>query len=390
MFRILKISSFLFLLLSVCRCKQRYDSPYQPPVKGYLVVEGFIAGNAPTQVVLSEVIRLPGDSSIPAVTNAKVQVEGTDNSIYPLAETGAGIYTANTLPLNVGTRYRLRISTADGQTYLSDTVAYKVSPLIDSISWEQTGDGVTIYANTHDPANATRYYQWSYAETWQYTSAEFSAYKFQANSRSNGKDSVINRVDSEYFYTCWNGDSSTSLLLGSSTKLVQDVIYRQKLLFIPRASIQLSLLYSIIVRQYALSDSAYNFLSRMKANTESLGSIFDAQPSQLVGNIHNLAHSDETVIGWVSAGTVQQQRIYISSSSLTNWGYSFKCGLKDTLVPDDPTGYYIDHFLGYEQWLPLDRVYGMGGFLGWSANLAPCIDCRALGGNTKKPSFWPN
>jgi hypothetical protein len=388
--RNIKILLGFFFLLLLWRCKQRYDSPYLPPVKGYLVVEGFIAGNAPTQFVLSRVIHLPGDSAIPAVTNAKVQVEGTDNSIYPLTETGAGVYTANTLPLNPSTRYRLRISTADGQTYLSDTVAYKVSPPIDSINWAQGSDGVTIYANTHDPANATRYYQWSYAETWEYTSAEFSSYKFVPNSRSNGKDSVLLRADSEYIYTCWNGDSSTSLLLGSSTKLAQDVIYRQKLQFIPRASVQLSVLYSIIVRQYALSQDAYNFLSLMKSNTESLGSIFDAQPSQLVGNIHNLARSDDPVIGWVSAGTVQQQRIYINRSNLDNWGYSFECGQKDTLVYDDPTSKYIDQFLQGGSGIPIERVYGPFGFLGWSSNFAGCVDCRAQGGQTKKPSFWPN
>lgn len=389
MLHALKISSFLFLALLLWRCKQRYDSPYVPPVKGYLVVEGFIAGDAPTKFVLSRVIHLPGDSTIPAVTNAKLQVEGTDNSIYPLTETGPGIYTVQTLPLNPNTRYRLRIATAEGQTYLSDTVAYKASPAIDSISWQQTPDGVTVYANTHDPANATRYYQWSYAETWEYTSAEFSNYKFLANSRSNGLDSVVTRVDSEYIYNCWNGDSSTSILLASTTKLAQDVVYRQKLLFIPRGSIQLSVVYTVNVRQSALSQEAYNFLSLMKSNTESLGSIFDAQPSQLTGNIHNLAHSDEAVIGWVSAGTVQQQRIWIRRSDVPDWGYSYACPIKDTLVADDPGSKSIDQFLAHYQFIPVDRAYAPGiGFIGWYANYAPCIDCRSQGGVTKKPSFW--
>lgn len=391
MTRKITILSFWFLSLLLWQCKQQYISPYQPPVKGYLVVEGFITGNAPTQFTLSRVIHLPGDSTIPPVTSAKVQVEGTDQSVYPLAETSAGVYAAaDTLPLNPGVRYRLRIATTDGNTYLSDTVAYRTTPAIDSINWIQDGNGVTIYANTHDPANATRYYQWQYAETWQYTSAEYSSYKYAPGARSNGKDSVIRREDSEYIYTCYQGDQSTTLLQASSTKLVQDVIYRQKLLVIPPASVQLSILYSIIVTQHALTQDAYNFLSLMKSNTESLGSIFDAQPSELKGNIHNLAHPDEPVIGYISAGTTQRQRIFINTNSLKDWGYSFACELKDTLVYDDPAGLFIDQILKGGDFIPLDRAYSMRGFIGWYANGLYCVDCRVRGGTTTKPSFWPN
>jgi hypothetical protein len=179
-------------------------------------------------------------------------------------------------------------------------------------------------------------------------------------------------------------------LLASTTKLAQDVVYLQKLVFIPRASWQLGLLYSINVRQYALSQDAYNFLSLMKANTESLGSIFDAQPSQLKGNIHNLAHPDDQVIGFVSAGAIRQQRIFINRLSLDNWGYFFQCGQPDTLVVDDRGSKFIDQFLSNGQYIPVQRVYGMAGFIGWSANTASCVDCRMQGGITKKPSFWPN
>jgi hypothetical protein len=390
MHRKIKIVTFLSLSLLLWRCKQSYVSPYNPPVKGYLVVEGFIAGNAPTQFTLSRVIRLPGDSLIPAVTKARVQVEGTDNTIYPLAETSTGVYMADNLPLSSGVRYRLRIATTDGNTYLSDTVPYKPSPPIDSINWIQDNNGLTVYANTHDPANATRYYQWQFAETWQYASAEYSSYKYKAYSRSNGKDSVVTRADSENIYTCYQGDASTTLLLGSSTKLMQDVIYRQKLQVIAPASVQLSILYSILVTQYALTQDAYNFLSLMKANTESLGSIFDAQPSELRGNIHNLAHPDETVVGYVSAGTVQQQRIFVHSYELKNWGYNFQCPIPDTLVYDDLNGKFIDDILRGGGFIPLEREYGPFGFIGWTANGVGCVDCRIRGGTTTKPSFWPN
>jgi hypothetical protein len=379
---------FVLLLLVLSRCKDKYESPYHPTVQGYLVVEGYIAGNAPTTFTLSRVVPLPGNTGIPAETHAKVQVEGNDNSVFPLPESTPGVYSAPALTLNPAMRYRLRITTVGGAIYLSDYGPYKITPAIDSISWQQTPDGVTIYANTHDPANATRYYQWDFTETYEYHSAEFSNFIYRpagAAQRGPKVDTVTGRNPSEYIYTCYRTRNSTPLILGSSAKLTNDEIYLQKLQFYPPASVEMSVKYSILVRQYALSDSAYNFLSLMKANTESLGSIFDAQPSELKGNIHSVSNPNEQVVGYVSVGTIQQQRIFISQSQLANWGYRFECDQKDTVVsPALAAKFFADG-----QWIPLQEDWGLGGFLGWYSNARYCVDCTSMGGVTTKPSFWP-
>jgi hypothetical protein len=65
--------------------------------------------------------------------------------------------------------------------------------------------------------------------------------------------------------------------------LAQDVIYLQPLVLIPAGAQQLSVEYSIFVRQYALTKEGYDLLTMMQSNTESLGTIFDPQPSSLKG-----------------------------------------------------------------------------------------------------------
>ena len=83
------------------RCKDPYISPYKAPPTGYLVVEGYISGNTTTQFTLSHTIELPGDSTIPTEDGATVQVEGNDNTVYPLHGQGTGIYSSvDTLSLN--------------------------------------------------------------------------------------------------------------------------------------------------------------------------------------------------------------------------------------------------------------------------------------------------
>jgi hypothetical protein len=383
MMRTLKILlSLLALVTGLCQCKQSYVSPYASPPTGYLVVEGYITGNGPTSFTLSRTIPLPGDSAIPVVTGAQLQVEGSDNSVYPLTEKGNGVYGIDTLALSTTVKYRLRIGTPNGEKYLSDFGAYKITPAIDSISWTADGTGVNIYANTHDPANATRYYQWQYVETWEYHSAEQSSLEYRGDTTPV---MVVPRPPQDQIFRCWRTTASTSLLLGTSAKLANDVIYLQLLNLIPTGDQRISVLYSILVSQYALTDSAYNFLTLMQKNTESLGSIFDAQPSQLVGNIHCLTNPTEPVIGYVSAGTLQQQRLYISRSQVPAWPYFYSCPIPDTLVArqTDSLKKYFGS-LGFDP-IDIDPMTQE-----WLGNLISCVDCRSQGGTNVAPSFWPN
>jgi hypothetical protein len=370
----------LLLCSCFCQCLQTYVSPYKSPPTGYLVVDGYISGNGPTQYTLSRTISLSSDTAIPPVTGAILQVEGADNSTYPLIEQGNGNYSVDTLPLIAGVKYRLRINIPGGETYLSDYVPYKPTPPIDSISWVYTSSGVTIYANTHDPTNSTRYYQWTYDQTWEYHSSEASYFIYDPSSNT-----VIPRTSQQMVFYCWMNVPLTNIEIGTSAKLAQDVIYEYPLVYIPRGSQALSTEYSIIVRQYALSDSGYYFLSMMAANSQSLGSIFDAQPTQLTSNIHGLDNPTEQVIGFVQAGTMQQQRIFISNAQVPNWDYVVAgCPAPDTEIANDSAGLFSAY--SNNGYIPLYmKINGA-----WLSNVYTCVDCTDQGGSNQKPSFWPN
>jgi hypothetical protein len=383
--RTITIWTILFVLGGFfCGCKDKYVSPYKSPNVGYLIVEGFISGNTPIQYTLSRTLPLPGDSTIPRETGANVEVEGSDNSSISLVDRGGGVYSsADTPMLNAQIRYRLRIHTAEGEDYLSDFVPFRPTPPIDSINWVESSDGVNIYVNTHDPANATRYYEWNYDETWEYHSAEPSGEEYDTATVQ-----VIPRPPSSQIYRCWHEDSSNNILLGSSIKLAQDVIYRQPLELLRKNVVQLSVLYTTLVKQWALTDSAYNYASILQKNTESLGSIFDAQPTELYGNIHCLSNPTEQVIGYISAGTIRQQRIWISATQLTDWAYTYSCPVEDFRVGLDSMDLLQSYRYGGD--IPLYPHYPLRGAQdGWTSNYAFCIDCRSQGGVATKPAIWP-
>jgi hypothetical protein len=289
----------------------------------------------------------------------------------------SGVYTSpGLLPLNPSAQYRLRITTAQGVKYLSDFVSYRIAPPLDSVNWVETNDGVTIYANAHDDADTTRYYMWSYQETWEYHSSEQSFFYYDAAT-----DGIIPRDSTMNIYRCWRSGPSTSILTFSTEKLARDVVYQYPLRFIPVNTEVLSQLYSMDLRQYALTKAGYEFLNLMKQNTEIKGSVFDAQPSELSGNIHCLTNPEETVVGYISSGYVTEKRIFIPYPDLPHWLYFTLCEKPDTIF-------------NASQYM---NVYGGGGYVpvdhtqsGYLSNLFDCIDCRYKGGSNSKPSFWPN
>jgi hypothetical protein len=361
-------------------CKEQYTPPAGRESISYLVVNGFInGGNDSTVISLSRTRSLDDSVKYHPELQAQVTVLGELGETYFLQDEGNGRYASPTLNLSPYERYQLQILTSEGKKYLSDSVPVKISPPIDSISWIQDSTnsadskkGVTIYVNTHDPSGNTRYYQWDYVETWEHHAA-YESFFLLVNNR------VVLRNPDQFTYRCWTTVPSSSLTLSSSAKLSEDVIFLKPLMFIPRGDIKLGVKYSIFLKQYAITKEAYEYWENLKKNTELMGSIFDPQPSQLTGNIHCVTNPNEPVLGWLTASTVQEQRIFIDNTKLTQWGFSV---VGECYVVYGNFDLPSFRGLGYR---PIDVYNGPS----YTAAFPSCLDCTSRGGNTIKPAFWP-
>jgi len=373
-------ASFILLILFFTGCREIYNIPDETKNVKLLVVEGLLNSNGSTTIKLSRTVNPADTTKIKSELNAVVKVEGENNSSFTLTGNSKGEYVYPSLPLIDNVKYRLRIKTKEGKEYLSDFVPVQKSPSIDSVNWKrkETGleTGIQIYVNTHDAQNQTRYYRWEYDETWEFHSTYASSFEYK-------NDTVVQRTDPLAIYICWTSESSNRILVSSSEKLNQDIISLAPLTIIPFSSIKMSVRYSILVKQYALTKEGYEYWNLMRKNTEQVGTLFDPQPSSLFSNIRCLTTPDEQVIGFVSAGTISEKRIFISNAEVVPWTYKQICAVEDTIAKKDITTKFAN---GY--YIPTQAIYDMrGNIVAYLAGEAVCVDCRLRGTNIK-PLFW--
>ncbi|HEY0355078.1 MAG TPA: DUF4249 domain-containing protein, partial [Flavisolibacter sp.] len=297
---------FVLGLIFLIGCKDDYDVELRSSDVSMLVVEGVLnAGQGPTTIRLTQSVSLQDPAQVKPVTNAILTVENSGGSVYPLSPAGSGYYTHNQLPLVMGQQYRLRIKTGSKE-YLSDYVEARPTPDIDSVTWSRDADGLKIFASTHDATNNTRYYKWDFDETYEIRSFYSAMYQWLG-------DTTIVPTPAPHNYRCWKYDHSKTIIIGSSAQLQSDVISNFPVHFIPLGSEKLSYRYSILLRQQSLDKTAYQYFQLMKKNTESLGSIFDPQPSELKGNIRCITDPAEGVIGYLTASEFKEKRIFITA-----------------------------------------------------------------------------
>lgn len=376
------ICHFLLLLLTLTvGCKEAYDPPIQSANNAYLVVEGTLNTNGPTQILLTRTYKLDDTARLRGETGAVLTVEGDNGYVNNLSESGGGYYTSPGLALVTGASYRLRIRTSDGKEYLSDDLVARVTPPISAVTWKRDRNDVQLYVSTADPSNNTRYYRWEFEETWEIHS-NYGATVIYESATNTVRSRVFPEED---VFTCWKNDISHNILVGTSVRLQSDIINEAPIQFINFSDEKLAQRYSILVRQFAITPAAYEFYQLMRRNTEEIGSVFGPLPSELRGNIRCVSDPKEYVLGYLTAASAEEKRIFISRQDVPDWRFNFSCN--DSLVANNPEALRLNYANGSLE--PYVAKYGVGTFIeGYFSSTPPCVDCTIRGGSTQRPSFW--
>jgi len=402
--QVLKVLALLLMIPAICTC----IDPFFPRLDDYeslLVVEGLITDEkVPYEIILSRSIQNE-DSDPERVTDARVYITDETGKKVDLENHGNGSYKTNPDEFTgaTGKTYTLHINTSDGNEYESTPALMLPVAGIENIYYEkgeefnsdqsESLEGIRIYVDAEYSSESSRYLRWEYEETWKFQLADYKRFNY------------INEFDirpvEEVKEYCWRHIKSSVILNGAGIKDQTNKIIKAPVCFVASsASDRLSIQYSILVKQYSLSEEAYKFWNNLKQVNETGGTIYDKQPFPVVSNIHNLNNQDEKVLGYFQVSAVKQERKYITVSELDNLGipkFRYDCN-RFVVCPDDyPSSFgppmtwdkLYNMFMDTHEFTFVEPIYNRPSNILQKLVFVQneCADCE-LTGSTEKPDWW--
>jgi hypothetical protein len=378
-------SAILILSLS---CVEPYDIPTDPAIQDILVVDGFMnATERIATITLSHVQHVEDSGAPTPETNARVSIESLTGEVYNLPEVTAGVYIADDLTIDTKEQYTLHVSTMNGKQYISETIRVYDTPAIDSlyVGVSNDGEGVNILLNTRD--GKTRYYAWDYVETYEYNAPFYSGYKFDLNHIP------INRGPDDLIYRCWRTIASSSITIGSSVRLAEDIIHAFPITTIPKGSRKTSVRYSILLKQRTIGELEYNYLYQLRKNLENIGGLFGVSPGTVTGNMREV-NGSSVVLGYFSGAEVKEKRFFVRHEQLPDYlrvqPSREGCQVETTCFSNEPPMLAACSAIENvsESSILVSQVSGGAAGFAFTYTTSKCGDCRDHGGITQAPDFW--
>ncbi len=380
----MKSTHSISLILLCCSLFSSCIVPFEPKeliaADPVLVVEGNISLEAPFDIVVSRTVPLSQGNVPLAEEGAKVEVVDQNGKIYSAESEvtiGRHSFDISGLSLDQQIKYFLRITTADNVVYESEpqlpihTPPFEVTYVQDDAKRE-----MRLMVNSFDVGGNSKYYMWSYKETWDYTTL-YTAYCMFDNVAG-----LIDLNGTPYMHRCWGIRYSSDLYLANTDKLSEDRIRDLVIQTIPYGDNSITEYYMISVTQTVLSEPAYRYMENMRKNSNDIGGLFSPQPNEVQGNITCITHPDLPAVGYVLVGTGQSQTLLVDCTHLPpvkeytpiDTTMSLRSPIYELrkLYNEGFRPYYIDFMASSSQWTE-----------------TRCVDCRARGGSPVVPDYWP-
>ncbi|MEO9483202.1 MAG: DUF4249 domain-containing protein [Ekhidna sp.] len=378
-----RIKNILYLdiiCMALLGCVDPFEVPSSKSNTNLLVVEGRI-GDEETFIRLSRTTNLDGFGIGPEGF-AFVQIEDELGSVIgQLNEIESGTYFLE-VDLVINEKYRVRIETTDREVYHSDYATLISTPPISAlgVKIDSLAGSIDIELSTEDPANDTRYYLWDYEETYEYNS------RYKSLLERDGGN-LVRRRDENQIFVCWETDYSSDILLQTSIQLEKDIIANKPIVsYKLNETDKFDRVYSLLVNQYALSSDEYDFWSLLEKNSESPGTLFDPQPSQLSSNIQCTSDPEKGVVGYIGASSKAQRRVFVNSKDLPRNPAQVVSFCEERAVPLWQVD-AVARVVSNQNNVPL-AIGPLGELEALFYTTRFCGDCREQGGTNVRPSFW--
>ena len=368
------------LLLS---CVEKYFPELDDKYENVLVVDGIISNNPGPYFIKLSVASTVNTPEFLPLSGYNVSIIDDEGTTEVLSETSPGIYSTSPGGIQgvAGKKYKTRIVSPDGKTYQSDFETLKNPVGIDSVyaifEAHANPDGVfpfegyQFYLNTKKAESDTNFYLWRLERSYEYRSDFLISHIYEGRLRP------VYDVDS--LQTCWRTDKIGQLFTFKTSGLSEPVVTKFPLNYVTTETRELMERYSLLVKQFTISEKAYAFWNEVREQNSTQGSLYTRQPYQIRGNVFNTETPGETVFGAFLVAGITEKRIFVNRPA-TIFRYGV-CTLGDADYKNVGTIYMSNP----SEW-PLYLTTNLNGIRAFPNQ--DCIDCQLRGGTIVKPDFW--
>lgn len=378
----LKIFILVLILLQGC-IKEYYPEIKSADVSQY-VINGYIDNTDSIQkVTISMTSSLEEKQFIP-VAGCTVVVSNDKGNSFSFNYLGNGVYGLHIdKALRVpGATFSIEVVTPDGEKITSEPEMMLPSPPIDSVYYERENiegvipgkflEGIRFLADLEGNNTDARNFRWEAIETYEYEVDYPREWYY---------DGEIHHIDPPDYSlkVCWMTKMVPAIYTLTTKNLAENRYTGLPLFFVDNLTNKLLIGYSLLLKQYSLSDAAYVYWDQLKANSFEQGGLYDTQPFSVKGNLTNMTNTGKEVLGYFGASAVSEKRIFVKEVAgleiyppTTCTPARLRMGLRE-LTPADYPAFLVGDALGYRM-------------IHLSHN---CVDCTLAGGKNVKPDYWP-
>jgi hypothetical protein len=378
-----------------------------------LVIEATITNeNKQQEILLSRSFMF--DSISVQESGATVKVIDDAMNTYTFLETEPGVYKSQSPFAAFPNRnYNLSV-VASGSEYGSSEMQLTQPTTIDNLYFErdfnENGiEGVSVYIDSYDPTENSKFYRHEYEETYKIIAPLYSPEELISNgvvfpilpANQPNFNSIQELMDflvtiqlrPEQEQICYNTIASNTIIVTNTNDLLEDRLDKYRVHFVGRDNSEIMYRYSILVRQFVQSLEAHAFYETLKSQSISESVFSETQPGFLQGNVFSENDATQKVIGFFEVTSFDSKRVFFNYADLfvdeDLPPYYVVCD--DFFKPDILT---VDPLSGIWTGSPLVQAINDGfqyfdseGDLPYRLVLNVCGDCTNLGSNTV-PDFW--
>ncbi len=298
-------------------CTEPFSPDLLPLTESNLVVDATLTNESKNhEVLLSRSSQEQGELQIEK--NATVRVLDDTQQTFTFNETAPGKYISD-LPFKADTNktYRLQIITADGKSYTSQAESLPQTSQIENVAAKKTltenaNEGVLITVDSFDPTGNSTYYRYEYEETYKIIAPKWGPDQLVVLSEENQSVGIVGRDPEKEEQTCYATDKSISLILTKTSGAGEDRVTDFEVRFLSKGNFIISHRYSILVKQYVLSQQAYTFYEKLQEFSGSESLFSQSQPGFINGNIFPDDDSIERVVGIFEVSSVSEKRAFFN------------------------------------------------------------------------------